>query len=146
MGWIARSLLINMLYKMVSQVFSIFTPNANRFVLKTCTAIVSMYIDDCSPGRGGMTQNGKTRGGIFHGQIDRCRENQGWTTACSGMPERDGRPRRGQPKASGLVLIRSPLLTIIATSPSGANLYPPGVWFADCHDVFLWCYVCYVLL
>ena len=37
-------------------------------------------------------------------------------------------PRRGQPKASGLVLVRSPLLTI---ATSGTNLYPPGVWFAD---------------
>ena len=45
-----------------------------------------------SPGRGGMAQNGRTRGGTFHGEMDRCRENQGWTTACSvGMPERDGK-------------------------------------------------------
>ena len=48
-------------------------------------------VDDCSPGRGGMEQNGRTRGGTFHGEMDRCRENQGWTTACSGMPERDGK-------------------------------------------------------
>ena len=46
-------------------------------------------VDDCSPERGGMAQNGRTRGGTFHGEIDRCIENQGWTTACSGMPERD---------------------------------------------------------
>ena len=31
-------------------------------------------VDDCSPGRGGMTQNGRTRGGTFHGEMDRCRE------------------------------------------------------------------------
>ena len=30
-----------------------------------------------------LFQNGKTRGGTFHGEMDRCRENQGWTTACS---------------------------------------------------------------
>ena len=30
-------------------------------------------------------------GGTFHGQMDRCRESQGWTTACSSMPERDGK-------------------------------------------------------
>ena len=47
-------------------------------------------VDGCSPGRGGMAQNGRTRGGTFHGEMDRCRESQGWTTACSGMPERDG--------------------------------------------------------
>ena len=44
-------------------------------------------VDDCNPGRGGMAQNGRTRGGTFHGKMDRCRKNQGWTTACSGMPE-----------------------------------------------------------
>ena len=31
-------------------------------------------VDDCSPGRGGMAQDGGTRGGTFHGEIDRCRE------------------------------------------------------------------------
>ena len=30
-----------------------------------------------------MTQDGGTRGGTFHGETDRCREIQGWTTACS---------------------------------------------------------------
>ena len=39
-------------------------------------------VDDCSPGGGGMAQNGRTRGGTFHGKIDRCRKKQGWTTAC----------------------------------------------------------------
>ena len=48
-------------------------------------------VDDYSPGRGGMAQSGGTRGGTFHGEMDRCRESQGWTTACSGMPERDGK-------------------------------------------------------
>ena len=38
-------------------------------------------MDDCSPGRGGIAQNGRTRGGTFHGKMDRCRKNQGWTTA-----------------------------------------------------------------
>ena len=28
-------------------------------------------VDDCSPGRGGMAQNGGTRGGTFHGEMDR---------------------------------------------------------------------------
>ena len=39
----------------------------------------------------GMAQNGGTRGGTFHGEIDRRRKSQGWTTACSSMPERDGK-------------------------------------------------------
>ena len=46
-------------------------------------------VEDCSPGQGGMAQNGGTCGGTFHGEIDRCIESQGWTMACSGMPERD---------------------------------------------------------
>ena len=36
-----------------------------------------------SPGREGMAQDGGTRGGTFHGEIDRCSERQGWTTACN---------------------------------------------------------------
>ena len=28
-----------------------------------------------------MAQDGGTRGGPFHGEINRCRESQGWTTA-----------------------------------------------------------------
>ena len=51
-------------------------------------------VDDCSPGRGGMAQNGRTRGGTFHGEMDRCRENQGWTTACTGMLELTGRTKK----------------------------------------------------
>ena len=59
-------------------------------------------VDDCSPGRGGMAQNGRTRGGTFHGEMDRCRGNQGWTTASSGMPERDGKNQEeDSPKHAG---------------------------------------------
>ena len=32
-------------------------------------------VDDCSPGRGGIAQDGGTRGGTFHGEMDRCRES-----------------------------------------------------------------------
>ena len=42
-------------------------------------------------GRGGMAQNGGTRGGTFHGEMDRCRESRGWTTACGRMAVRDGK-------------------------------------------------------
>ena len=48
-------------------------------------------LDDCSPGRGEMAQDGRTRGGTFHGKMNRCRKSQRWTTACSGVPERDGK-------------------------------------------------------
>ena len=58
--------------------------------------------DDCSPGRGEMAQNGGTRGGTFHGEMDRCRESQGWTTACSRMPERDRKNKEeDSPKQAG---------------------------------------------
>ena len=50
-------------------------------------------VDDCSPGRGGMAQNDGTRGGTFHDEMDRYREGQGWTTACSGMSERNGKAK-----------------------------------------------------
>ena len=40
-----------------------------------------------------MARNGG-RSGTFHGEMDRCRESQGWTTACSRMPERDGKDQR----------------------------------------------------
>ena len=48
-------------------------------------------VDDYSPGREEIAQNGRTRGGTLHGEMERCREYQGRTTACSGMPERDGK-------------------------------------------------------
>ena len=48
-------------------------------------------VDDCRPGRGGMVQNGGTWGRTFHGEIDRYRESQRWTTACSRLPERNGK-------------------------------------------------------
>ena len=51
-------------------------------------------VDNCSPGRGRVAQNGGTRAGTFHVEIDRCRESQGWTTACSRMPKRDGKGER----------------------------------------------------
>ena len=47
-------------------------------------------VDDCSPGREGMTQDGETRGGTFHDEMDRCRKSRSWNTASRGMSERDG--------------------------------------------------------
>ena len=49
-----------------------------------------------------MAQNSGTRGGTFHGEIGRRRESQGWTTACSRMPERDGKDQgEDSPKQAG---------------------------------------------
>ena len=59
-------------------------------------------VDECSPARGGMAQIDRIRGGTFHGKMDRYRRNQGWTTACSGMPERDGKDQgEDSPKQAG---------------------------------------------
>ena len=48
-------------------------------------------VEDCSPGRGGTAQDGGTRARTFGGEMDRFRESQGWTTACSSMTDRDGK-------------------------------------------------------
>ena len=75
-----------------------------------------------------MAQNGRTRGGTFHGKMGRCRKNQGWTTACSGMAEREGKDQgEDSLKQAGSCWFARPCY--LATS--GANLCPPGVWFAD---------------
>ena len=56
----------------------------------------------CSPDQVGMAHDGGTRGGTFHDRMDRCRESQGWTTACSRMPERDGKDQgEDSPKQAG---------------------------------------------
>ena len=50
-------------------------------------------------GNGAIRRN---KGGTFHGKIDRCRESQGWTTACRRMRERDGKDRGEDiPKQAG---------------------------------------------
>ena len=47
-------------------------------------------VNDCSSGRGDMAPDGGTRGGTFHGEMDRCRESiTGLRHAVSCMPERD---------------------------------------------------------
>ena len=59
-------------------------------------------VDDCSPERGRMAQNGGTRGGTFHGEMDHCKGSQSWTTAFSRMPKRDENDQReDSPKQTG---------------------------------------------
>ena len=58
--------------------------------------------DDCSPGRVEMAQDGETRGGTIHDEMDRYRGSQGWTTACSSMPGRDEKDQaEDSPKPAG---------------------------------------------
>ena len=50
-------------------------------------------------GNGGEWWN---KGRNWHGEFDRCRESQGWTTACSHMPERYGKGQgEDSPKQAG---------------------------------------------
>ena len=89
---------------------------------------VDQSVDDYSPGRGGMAQSGRTRGGIFHGEMDRCRENQGWTTAYAVVcPNVTGRTKK---RIAQSRRARAGSLALMTIATSGANLYPPGVWFA----------------
>ena len=53
-----------------------------------------------------------------------------------------GRTKERIAQASGLVLVRSPLLT----DHKWRNLVSSGRLVCRCHDVFLWCYLCFVLL
>ena len=53
--------------------------------------------DQCGrllPRTKGMAQDGGARSRTFHDEIDCRREKQGWTTACSSMPDRDGKDQR----------------------------------------------------
>ena len=39
---------------------------------------------------------------LFHGEMDRCRGSQGWTSVCSRMPVRDGKDQgEDSPKQAG---------------------------------------------
>ena len=62
------------------------------------------------------------------------RRNKGRNISCQ-----NGSPHK-KPRLD--VLVRSPLLT----SHKWRELVPSGRLVCTCHDVFLWCYVCFVLL
>ena len=98
--------------------------------------------------RGMAQNNGRTRGGTFHGEIDRCRENQGWTTACSGMPERDGKKNQEQDIAqSKRAHLAGSLALALLTSHKWRKLV--SSWrlvVCRCHGVFSLYICCFVLL
>ena len=70
-----------------------------------------------------------------------CRKNKAGLRHAVVCPNVTGRTKE-RTKASGLVLVRSPLLT----SHKRHEVLPSGRLVCRCHDVFLWCYVCFVLL
>ena len=67
----------------------------------------------------GMTQDGGTRGGTYHGEMVRCREIQDRTAGCSSSPKRDGKDQKqriAQSKRAGagsLAIADHPKLNII---------------------------------
>ena len=74
-------------------------------------------VDDCSPGRGGMAPNSRTKGGRLHGEMDRCRESQGWITAYSSSicPNMMGRTKERiaqskRARAGSLDIVDEPLV------------------------------------
>ena len=88
-------------------------------------------------GNGSERQN---KGRNISWQNGSLQRNQGWTTACSGMPEIDRKDQEeDSPKQAGSCWFARPC----GLATSGANLYPMGVSF---DGVLLWCYVCFVLL
>ena len=74
----------------------------------------------------------------FHGEIDRGRERQDWTTACGSMPSRDGKDQE-QESLKQACLCWFARHNWLATS--GANLNSPGVFDCRCNYVFPWHYV-----
>ena len=64
-----------------------------------------------------MTQDGGTRGGTSHDEMNHCRESQGWTAVSSSMPERD-RKKRGDDSPKQACLCRGSLA--IVDQPQGA--------------------------
>ena len=86
-------------------------------------------VNNCVPGRGGMAQNGGKGGGTFHGEMNRCRGSQGWTTVCSRMPERDGKAIYSPKQAAGSCWFAR-------LSHKWRELVSSGRLVCRCHDVF----------
>ena len=85
---------------------------------------------------------------LMANEMDRCTENQGRTTACSisSMPECDGKGQ-GEDRMAQSKRARGGSLAIVdGPQLSGANLYPPGVWFADATSSFSGVTFVFVLL
>ena len=94
-------------------------------------------VDDCSPGRGGMAQDGGARGGTFHGEKDRCRESQGWLRHAVICPNVTGRTkeRTAQSKrarAGSLAIVDSPQVARTCILQADVVLSFSGVTFILC--------------
>ena len=98
-------------------------------------------VGDSSPGRGWMAQNGGTRGGTFHREMHRSKKARTGLQHAVICPIVTGRTKVNLAQ-SGLVLVRSPLLT----SHKWRELVSSGRLVCRYHEVFLWCYLCLVYL
>ena len=65
-------------------------------------------VDDCSPGRGGMAQVGATRGGMFHGEMGRCREARAELRYAVICPNLTGRTKESIAEGNRARAVRSP--------------------------------------
>ena len=83
-----------------------------------------------------MTQNGRRRGGTFHGEMDRC-----YAVVCPNVTGRT-KERIAQSKRA----CAGSLAFALLTSHKWRELVSSGRLVCRCQDVFLWCYVCFVLL
>ena len=82
-------------------------------------------VDDCNPGRGPMAQNDGQRGGIFHGEMDRCRKARAGlrhAVVCPNVME-NTKKRTAQSKRA----CAGSLTLVDYIARSGVNLYPLDV-------------------
>ena len=103
-------------------------------------------VDDCSPGRGGMAQNGRTRGGTFRGKMDRWLQKKPkaelrHAVVCPNVTERTNE-RIAQSKRA-----RTGSLALVDYyRHKWREPVPSGRLVCRCHDVFLWFYDYFVFL
>ena len=98
-------------------------------------------VDDCSPGRGGMAQDGGTRGGTFHGKMDRCTEKARaglrYAVVCPNVTGR-AKERIAQSKRAC-----AGSLAIVDSSQVARTCILRAFSVCRCHAAFLWRYVCF---
>ena len=84
-----------------------------------------------------MAQNDRTRGGTFHGEMDRSvaektKAGPRHAVVCMnvmGRTKEEDSPNQKRARAGSLALVDQPQV-------ASANLYPPGFWFGDVMTFF----------
>ena len=103
-----------------------------------CICRLRRTVDGCSPGRGGMARTAEKQAEHFMAKWIAAERKPGldYGMQLYARTSREG-PRRGQPKASGLVLVRSPLLT----SHKWRDFVSSRRLVCRRRDVLLWCFL-----